>query len=268
MKRTAYDILSSYGLQYKERGDDYILLCPFHQDKNPSFSIDKKTGIYHCWSCGEKGNLVTFVQKFEGIEKDEAVKKVYGNDNLKITRVEKEDDEENLYKQEIERDKEGDGLEIEEIYQFLYYLLYPAKKILLIDSYTEFDIESLKKEEDFEFLFQRQKDLNEKNPGYNICKKRTLLDYVVKEILPVNPRKKYKTLIDNLNYYGFKKELQYIFKIIENKKYRYLKEKLRKEKQRWLNRSTKQRIEELIEIIKETLPDDKFLTLICENMLK
>ena len=48
-----------------ESGDEYKGICPFHEDKNPSFSINTKTGQYQCFSCGAKGNLITFCKKMK-----------------------------------------------------------------------------------------------------------------------------------------------------------------------------------------------------------
>lgn len=57
------DILNDRQIKYKEAGRDYQIPCinPEHNDSNPSMRVDKVTGIYHCFSCGHKGNLF---QKF------------------------------------------------------------------------------------------------------------------------------------------------------------------------------------------------------------
>lgn len=57
------DILKDRQIKYKEAGKDYQISClnPEHEDSNPSMRVDKITGIYHCFSCGHKGNLF---QKF------------------------------------------------------------------------------------------------------------------------------------------------------------------------------------------------------------
>ncbi len=55
------DILDEYSIKYRETGKDYIIQClnPEHEDHNPSLNIDKVTGIFHCFSCGFKGNIYT-----------------------------------------------------------------------------------------------------------------------------------------------------------------------------------------------------------------
>lgn len=48
--------------------DRALALCPFHEDKKPSLSIDKKKKIYHCFGCGARGNIFTYIQQTEGID--------------------------------------------------------------------------------------------------------------------------------------------------------------------------------------------------------
>jgi DNA primase len=83
MIKTTREILSNYGIKiHDEKQNDYLTLCPFHNDNSPSFSIRKDNGVYHCWSCGAKGNLVTFVKNIEHISYDDAKQKVFGDDVL------------------------------------------------------------------------------------------------------------------------------------------------------------------------------------------
>jgi len=53
------DLLNDRNVKYKEAGKDYQIVCinPEHDDSNPSMRVDKVTGIFHCFSCGFKGNL-------------------------------------------------------------------------------------------------------------------------------------------------------------------------------------------------------------------
>ena len=54
-----YELLVDKGIRFTVSGRDYVTNCfnPEHQDTNPSFRIDRLTGVYHCFSCGWKGNL-------------------------------------------------------------------------------------------------------------------------------------------------------------------------------------------------------------------
>ena len=59
---------------YISLNDKNKALCPFHDDHSPSFSVQKDKQIYKCFSCGESGNVITFVQKYNGITFTEALK--------------------------------------------------------------------------------------------------------------------------------------------------------------------------------------------------
>ena len=60
----------------KITGDNLIGCCPFHGDTKPSFSVDLKTGLFNCFSCGESGNYIQYRAKREGIDTSEAYKKI------------------------------------------------------------------------------------------------------------------------------------------------------------------------------------------------
>jgi DNA primase len=73
--RSRTDIVELVGQRVilKRAGKNFSGLCPFHQDKNPSFSVDPLTGRYRCWSCGESGDVFTWVMKTESVEFAEAL---------------------------------------------------------------------------------------------------------------------------------------------------------------------------------------------------
>ena len=60
--------------EYISLDDKYKAICPFHDDHSPSFSVHPDKQIYKCFSCGESGNVITFVQKYNGISFVEALK--------------------------------------------------------------------------------------------------------------------------------------------------------------------------------------------------
>lgn len=68
-------IISSY-IEVKKKGNQYVAVCPFHADKNPSLNISQQLQIYKCFSCQAGGNVFTFVQEYEHIPYIDAVKKV------------------------------------------------------------------------------------------------------------------------------------------------------------------------------------------------
>ena len=65
------DVVERFGVKL-DRNDKG--LCPFHHEKTPSFSVDRKNNIFTCFGCGETGDVITFVAKLKGIEPLEAVK--------------------------------------------------------------------------------------------------------------------------------------------------------------------------------------------------
>lgn len=68
-------IISSY-LKVTKKGKNYVAICPFHDDTNPSLSISPEKRLFKCFVCGAGGDAVTFVQKYEKISYIEALKKV------------------------------------------------------------------------------------------------------------------------------------------------------------------------------------------------
>ncbi|MGH9895234.1 MAG: DNA primase, partial [bacterium] len=57
----------------KRSGRSFLAVCPFHQEKTPSLSLDATRGLYHCFGCGKGGDLYTFVQETQGLDFNEAV---------------------------------------------------------------------------------------------------------------------------------------------------------------------------------------------------
>ena len=78
------DLIASYGVQIRHSGSSKMASCPFHQDKTPSFSINDAKGFYHCFSCGESGDAIKFVERMEGLGFTEAVKKLAERCGVKI----------------------------------------------------------------------------------------------------------------------------------------------------------------------------------------
>ncbi len=69
------NIISEY-VTLKRAGRNYMGLCPFHREKTPSFVVSPDKQIYHCFGCGEGGNVISFVMKIENIEFIEALEKL------------------------------------------------------------------------------------------------------------------------------------------------------------------------------------------------
>lgn len=67
------DLISSY-LSLKKQGKSYFGLCPFHNEKSPSFSVSFEKQIYYCFGCGAAGNVITFVMQMEHYDFPETIK--------------------------------------------------------------------------------------------------------------------------------------------------------------------------------------------------
>ena len=74
--KEAADIYQTVSQQValKRAGAQYKGLCPFHQEKTPSFTIDQTRGTYHCFGCGEHGDSITFLTKTMQMSFPEAVR--------------------------------------------------------------------------------------------------------------------------------------------------------------------------------------------------
>lgn len=73
----------------KLKGDEMTGLCPFHNDRNPSFGVNIKTGQYKCLSCGASGNAWSFLMQKEGKTKQEATEIIYRFAGLDLPRPER-----------------------------------------------------------------------------------------------------------------------------------------------------------------------------------
>lgn len=68
-----YDVVAEF-VSLKRRGQNYVGLCPFHADKNPSFYVSPAKNVCKCFSCGEGGGPVQFIMKHENMSFFEAIK--------------------------------------------------------------------------------------------------------------------------------------------------------------------------------------------------
>lgn len=62
------DVFAHYGIEVKgEKGNELSVLCPFHQDTRPSLKANVERGVFNCFACGAKGDVIAFVERKEGI---------------------------------------------------------------------------------------------------------------------------------------------------------------------------------------------------------
>lgn len=78
------DVISEY-LKLKKTGRNFKALCPFHDEKTPSFIVNREKQIFHCFGCGEGGNVIKFLMKIDNLSFPEAVKLAGEKAGVKIS---------------------------------------------------------------------------------------------------------------------------------------------------------------------------------------
>lgn len=73
MRNDIADVISGY-VKLQKKGRDYFGLCPFHNEKSPSFSVSAAKQMYYCFGCGAGGNVITFVMEYENYSFSETLK--------------------------------------------------------------------------------------------------------------------------------------------------------------------------------------------------
>lgn len=75
VKNDIVDVISSY-VKLQKKGGSHVGLCPFHNEKSPSFHVSSTRQMYHCFGCGVGGNVYTFVMEYENFNFVEALKQL------------------------------------------------------------------------------------------------------------------------------------------------------------------------------------------------
>ncbi len=90
IKQTAsiIEIASQY-TTLKKRGSKYVGLCPFHPDKDPSFTVDEEKQLYHCFGCGAGGDIFTLIMEKEQLSFQEAIRFLARKYNISLPRRKK-----------------------------------------------------------------------------------------------------------------------------------------------------------------------------------
>ncbi len=79
------DVLSTY-ITLTASGSQFKAKCPFHNERSASFSVSPERGLYYCFGCGAKGDIFTFVEQFEGVDKKGALKILADRAGVVLTR--------------------------------------------------------------------------------------------------------------------------------------------------------------------------------------
>ena len=116
------DVVSQF-VDLKNRGNNYFGLCPFHNEKTPSFSVAPAKQIYHCFGCGKGGNVFSFIMDYQKISFPEAIKVLADKYNVNL-----EIDKKNI---------------IPEIYSSIYDLHYIAENLYIDNLFSNKGVSAL-----------------------------------------------------------------------------------------------------------------------------
>ena len=100
------DVIGQY-VKLKKRGKDYVSLCPFHTEKEPSFSVSEKGQFFYCFGCGRQGDAIDFIQEYEAVNFVEALEILAEKAGIKLDKS-------------IEGDKEYSALKLNQEIMYLY----------------------------------------------------------------------------------------------------------------------------------------------------
>ncbi len=87
MKNDIVDVISGY-VKLQKKGANYFGLCPFHNEKSPSFSISPGKQMYYCFGCGAGGNVLTFVMEYENYTFQEALQSLADRAGVTLPKME------------------------------------------------------------------------------------------------------------------------------------------------------------------------------------
>lgn len=101
--RSRISIADVVGTKVKltKRGHEYLGLCPFHNEKTPSFTVNESKGFYHCFGCGAHGDIVKFEMDANGLPFIDAVKKLADKVGMQLPSWSKESQEQNLKRKSL-----------------------------------------------------------------------------------------------------------------------------------------------------------------------
>ena len=101
--RSRISIVDVVGNKVKltKKGREYLGLCPFHNEKTPSFTINESKGFYHCFGCGAHGDIIKFEMDANGLPFIEAVKKLADKVGMQLPSLSKESQEQTMKRKSL-----------------------------------------------------------------------------------------------------------------------------------------------------------------------
>ncbi len=107
------DVVKEY-VTLRKRGVNYLGLCPFHNEKTPSFTVSQSKGIFKCFGCGKGGNVVNFIMEHERLNYVEALKFLAKKYHIEI-------EEKEITPEEVEKRNERESLMVINSYAQRYF---------------------------------------------------------------------------------------------------------------------------------------------------
>lgn len=98
-KTDIVDLISEY-VELRRRGSNYVGLCPFHNEKTPSFTVSPDKKIFKCFGCGKSGNVITFMMEYMDLSYSEAFKELAKRAGIKLERFDAKKDKTELTRKE------------------------------------------------------------------------------------------------------------------------------------------------------------------------
>ncbi len=86
-KNDIVDVISGY-VRLQKKGSSHFGLCPFHNEKSPSFSVSRTKQMYYCFGCGAGGNVITFLMEYENYTFQEAVQELARRAGVELPKME------------------------------------------------------------------------------------------------------------------------------------------------------------------------------------
>lgn len=190
------ELVSRY-VNLKPSGSNYVGLCPFHNEKTPSFTVSESKNLFHCFGCGEGGDLISFVMKIENLSFVESVKLLADMYNIPLETYDK------TFNEEIKKEKDILYKINKEAALFYIYKLRKTPKALEYLRGRNIDHNTISK-------FGLGYAPNSWNEIYDYLKSKGYQDSDIEKAGLINRRK------DNTGYYD-KFRNRIIFPIIDNR---------------------------------------------------